>query len=247
VLFQGCAKDSNCNTKYPNLQNVFYALVDQLNAKPITFYTVDATTNQQYTVTFAGDDLISFIFSSLYATSLIPALPQIIYQIKAQQYTELAQIYGEVTFDDTLSLGFFYSAECSEDGNYLTPTSILQSEQGIEPHLATVFATEDEQQEYDICQFWKVNPVPATQKQPVTSSIPTLITTGEYDPITPPSNGQEAGKTLSHSYFFEFPGQGHGQLYSSSCSDLIISGFEDNPSVQPDGSCISQMSEPQFI
>jgi pimeloyl-ACP methyl ester carboxylesterase len=74
-----------------------------------------------------------------------------------------------------------------------------------------------------------------------------LITTGEYDPITPPANGQEAAKTLSHSYFFEFPGQGHGQLYSSSCSDQIIFAFEDNPLVQPDSSCIGLMTEPQFV
>jgi pimeloyl-ACP methyl ester carboxylesterase len=248
VLFQGCAKDTNCNSKYPNLQNVFYALVDQLNAKPISFYTVDATTNEQHTITFAGDDLINFIFSSLYVTSIIPVLPQVIYQIKAQQYTQLAYIYSYIGFDDTLSLGLYYSTECSEDGPYATPSSILQSEQGVDPHLVTVFAKEDALEEHDICQlFWKVKPAPAVQGQPVTSNIPTLITTGEYDPVTPPSNGQSAAKTLSHSYFFEFPGQGHGQLYSSSCSDLIVSSFEDNPSVRPDGSCINQMTEPQFV
>ncbi len=248
VLFQGCAKDANCNAKYPNLQNVFYALVDQLNAKPTSFYTVDATNNAQHTITFAGDDLINFIFSSLYVTSVIPVLPQLIYQIKAQQYTQLAYLYSYIGFDDTLSLGLYYSTECSEDGPYATPSSILQSEQGVDAHLVTVFAKENALVEHDICQlFWKVKPAPAVQGQPVTSNIPTLITTGEYDPVTPPANGQSAAKTLSHSYFFEFPGQGHGQLYSSSCSDLIVSSFEDNPSIRPDGSCINQMTEPQFV
>ncbi len=229
------------------MQSVFYALVDQLNTTPISFYTVDATTNQQYTVTFAGDDLIGWLFSMLYPTSFIPAIPKIIYQIKNHNYFELAYTYSLVGFDDTLSAGLFYSTECSEDWPFLTQQSITQSEQGVDPHLAVAFGKEDEQQEYDICQFWKVKQVPAAQKQPVVSAIPTLITTGEYDPITPPSAGQEAGKTLSHSYFVEFPGQGHGQLYSSTCSDQIISAFEDNPTVQPDTGCISQMSEPQFI
>jgi pimeloyl-ACP methyl ester carboxylesterase len=247
VLFQGCAKDPTCNKAYPNLQSVFYTLVDQLNAHPISFYTVDSTTNQQYTVTLAGDDLISWVFTALYATSVIPSIPQVIYQVKQHNYFQLANLYSQIMFDDTLSLGLFYSDECSEDWSFLTAQSIPQSKQGIEPHLAKVFGQEDEQQEYDICQFWKVNKAPDAQKQPVVSSIPTLITTGEYDPITPPANGQEAAKTLSHSYFFEFPGQGHGQLYSSLCSDQIISAFEDNPLVQPDGSCISLMAEPQFV
>lgn len=247
VLFKGCAQDANCNAKYPDLQTAFYTLVDQLNAHPISFYTVDATTNQQYTITFSGDDLISWAFSALYATSLIPAIPEIIYQIKAHDTFLLAYTYSLISFDDTLSEGLFYSTECGEDWPFLTSQNVTQSEQGIEPHLAKVFGQEDEQQEYNICQFWKVNKVPDAQKQAVVSNIPTLIATGEYDPITPPTSGQDAAKTLSHSYFFEFPGQGHGQLYSSPCSTQIISTFEDNPTVKPDGSCISQMRGPQFI
>ena len=246
VLFQGCAKDPTCKAKYPNLQTVFYNLVDQLNAHPITFGTQDFTTGQQYTVHFAGDDLISWVFSTLYATSLIPAIPQTIFQIKAHNYTQLSEIYGEIVFDDTFSDGMFYSAECSEDWPFLTQQNITASEKNITPQIAKVFGQEDEEQEYSICQFWKVQQVPAAQKQQVVSSIPTLIVTGEYDPITPPANGQEVEKTLSHSYFFEFPGQGHGQQYSSPCSDQIISAFYDNPDQQPDGSCISQMTEPVF-
>lgn len=246
VLFQGCAKDTSCNARYPHLQDVFYSLVDQLNAHPISFNTVDVTTNQPHTIQLAGDDLVSFVFSTLYATSLIPEIPQTIFQIKAHQYTQLSTIYGEIIFDNTFSDGMFYSAECSEDWPFLTPQDITTSEQGITPQIAKVFGQEDEQQEYAICQFWKVQRVPDAQKQPVTSSVPTLIVTGEYDPITPPANGQEAARTLSHSYFFQFPGQGHGQQYSSTCSDQIISAFEDNPAQQPDGSCIAQMTEPAF-
>jgi pimeloyl-ACP methyl ester carboxylesterase len=247
VLFQGCAKDSKCNAKYPNLQSVFYSLVDQLNANPITLNTTDATTGQQYTLHFAGDDLVGWLFSTLYATPFIPELPQTIYQVKEGNYTQLSTLEGEVGFDSTFSDGMFFSAECSEDWPFLTPQDITTSEQGITPQIAKVFGQEDEQQEYAVCQFWKVNRVPAAQKQPVVSNAPTLIVTGEYDPITPPALGQEVGKSLSHSYFFTFPGQGHGQQYSSACSDHIISTFEDNPNQQPDGSCISQMTEPAFV
>jgi pimeloyl-ACP methyl ester carboxylesterase len=246
TFFQGCAKDTNCNTAYPNLQNTFYSLVDTLNSQPITFDTADPTTGQQYTVTFGGDDLVGFLFSGLYVTQLIPDLPKLILQIKAHDYTQFSTIYGALTFDDSFSEGMFYSTECSEDWPYLTQQDITTSEQGIDPHITKVFGQADEEQEYSICQLWKVQKAPVAQKQPVVSSIPTLVLAGEYDPITPPANGQDAAKTLSHSYFFQFPGQGHGQEYSSTCSDTIINAFEDNSSQQPDGSCISQMSEPAF-
>jgi pimeloyl-ACP methyl ester carboxylesterase len=247
VLFQGCAKDSNCNTKYPDLENVFYNLVDALNAQPISFNTIDQETGNQYTVPFAGDDLISFLFSTFYVTGLIPELPHLIYQIQARDYTRLSYLYGILEFDSTFSDGMFYSTTCSEDWAFLTKQDIAKSEQGIEPHVAKVFGEEDEQQEYSVCQFWNVQAVPSVQKKSVSSDLPTLILAGEYDPITPPSNGQEVEKNLSHSYFFLFPGQGHGQEYSSSCSNEIISAFEDNASQKPSGACINQMTEPAFV
>ncbi len=247
VLFQGYAKDASCNAKYPNLEHVFYTLVDTLNAHPIRFDTVDPTTNHHYTVSFSGDNLVYWLFSTLYVTAFIPLLPQIIYQIRAHNYSQLSSLYGPVMFDHTFSAGMFYSTTCSEDWPFLTQQDITRSLQGITPQIAVVFGP-FEQQEYDICQFWNVQAVPAAQKLPVMSNLPTLVLTGEYDPITPPSNGQEVAQELSHSYYFLFPGQGHGQEYSSGCSDLIISVFEDTPDQQPWpwGACISQMTEPAF-
>lgn len=245
VLFQGCAKDANCNAKYPKLQSVFYNLVDTLNAHPVSFHTVDLSTNNAYTVPLSGNDLVSWLFSSLYVTSFIKLLPQTIFQIRDHNYTQLSEIYSAVGFDSTFSDGMFYSAECSEDWPFLTQQDITASLQGITPQIGAVFG-QDEKQEFAVCQSWKVQQVTGAQKQPVVSNVPTLVLSGEYDPITPPSNGQETAKNLSHSYFFIFPGQGHGQEYSSACSNSIINAFENNPDQQPSNACIAQMSEPAF-
>ncbi|MGH2509989.1 MAG: alpha/beta fold hydrolase, partial [Ktedonobacteraceae bacterium] len=246
VLFQGCAKDPHCNATYPNLQSVFYNLVDTLNAHPVSFPTTDDTTGQSYTLPLSGNDLVSWLFSSFYVTQFIPMLPQTIFQVQTHNYTQLSMMEGLVAFDDTISDGFFYSVECSEDWPFLTKQDITKSLQGITPQIAAVFGP-GEQQEYDVCQFWNVQKVPAAQKQPVVSSLPTLVLSGEYDPITPPSNGQETANNLSNSYFFIFPGQGHGQEYSSDCSNSIINAFEDDPSQKPSGACITQMTEPAFV
>jgi len=112
----------------------------------------------------------------------------------------------------------------------------------MEPAWATEL-----QMEYDICQLWKVKQLPPTQKQPVTSNVPTLILAGEYDPITPPANAQLTEQTLKNSYFFLFPGMGHGEEYNSDCADTIISSFEDNPTLKPSGVCINNLSEPAFL
>ena len=245
VLFQGCAANSSCNQRYPNLETVFYKLVNDLNANPISFQTTDPSTNEKYTVSFAGDDLVFWLFSALYATQFIPQLPSTIFQVRDHNYSQLSQIYSAVEFDDTFSYGLFYSVECSEDWAFLTRQDIAKATQGIAPQIQPAFATEL-QTEYDTCQVWKVKPLAALQKQAVTSDIPTLILSGEYDPITPPAFGQLAAQTLKNSYFFQFPGMGHGEEYNSDCVDSIISAFEDNSTQKPFNACINSISEPAF-
>jgi len=246
VLFHGCAIDARCDTLYPHLDSVFYQLVTDLNAGPVHFQTVDDTTNKSYNVLMAGDDFVWLLFNALYVTQFIPALPQMIFQVRAHNYALLSQIFGAVEFDDTFSDGMFYSDECSEDWDFLTQNDITAAMRGITPQIQPALQG-DLQQEYDTCRLWHVQQAPAAQKQPVVSNIPTLVLSDEYDPITPPANGELTAQTLKNSYYFLFPGLGHGAEYNSSCVDGIISAFDDHPAQRPSDACVAGMGEPNFV
>src|SRR6202035_3727045 len=90
-------------------------------------------------------------------------------------------------------------------------------------------------------------PAHAVRKPPVVSALPTLVLSDEYDPITPPANGRLVAQTLKNSYYFLFPGLGHGAEYNSPCVDGIISAFDDNPTQMPSNACVANMSEPNFV
>jgi len=246
VLFQGCLADSYCNTAYPHLQTVFYRLISDLNSKPITLQATNPQTSQQVTVQFNGDDLENLLFQALYNTQLIPQLPEMFFQMHNQDYTQLSRLYSDLGFgDSTVSRGLFFSVKCGEDMAYTTPQHLHASVQVLAPELrsGTLASLENA---YRVCQFWSVKPVPSVQKEPVTSSIPTLIMEGEYDPITPPSNGQLIAQTLSRSFFFLFPGVSHGVKTTNLCPHDIEYAFLDHPTEKPDASCISSMPEPFF-
>ncbi len=246
VLFQGCAADAHCDHLYPHLDSVFYQLVTDLNANPAHFQTTDSTTNKSYNVVMAGNDFVFVLFNTLYVTQAIPVLPQMIFQVRDYNYTLLSQIYGAVEFDNTFSDGMFYSDECSEDWDFLTQHDIAAAMQGITPQIQPALQSEL-QQEYDDCRLWHVQQSPAAQKQPVLSDIPTLVLSDEYDPITPPANGRLAAQTLKNSYYFLFPGLGHGAEYNSPCVDSIISAFDDSPTQKPSAACVAGMREPNFV
>jgi len=241
VLFQGCASDASCNSRYPHLQNVFYKLVDDLNAKPVTFQ------DPKYgPVLLNGDNFASWLFSAFYATSLIPALPEIITQTSVGDYAPLAQVYTLLILDNSVSWGMYYSVQCGEDMAFTTRQALMTAANVVRPEIRPE-VLESTQADYEVCQFWGQKPVPSIQKQPVKSSLPTLVLAGEYDPITPPANGKEVARDLSHSYFFQFSGTGHGVHYTNTCPDGIIAVFLKQPSVKPDASCIATMGEPVFL
>ena len=194
---------------------------------------------------FTGNDLVLWVRQALYDTSLIPQLPAVLFQLRQHEYTQLASIYGN-GIDIPGSIGLFYSVMCGEDMAFTKQHDLEISVQGlpspIQPALLDFLLSR-----YSACQLWGVKPVPAVQKEPVRSSIPTLILQGEYDPVTPPANGMLAAQTLSKSYFFLFPGVGHG-VYSpiSSCPSDVTNAFWENPTEKPDASCISSMPELVF-
>ncbi len=245
VLFHRCAADSHCNATYPHLQTVFYQLVDDLNHTPITFDTTSQT-GKSFTIHFSGNDLILWLRQSLYFAWFIPQLPATIFQIHQHNYTLLSQIYGN-SINDTMSRGMFYSIMCGEDVAFTTRHALELSVQGL-PFQAQPAFLDSSMSLLSVCQFWGIKPVPAIQKEPVRSTIPTLILQGEYDPVTPPTNGILAAQTLSKSYFFLFPGVGHGVIasHASNCPNDIMNAFLENPTEKPDGSCISAMTEPFF-
>jgi pimeloyl-ACP methyl ester carboxylesterase len=245
VLFQRCEVDSHCNATYPHLQTIFYQLVTDLNHTPITFDTTSQTL-KSFTVHFTGNDLVLWLRSALYDIRFIPQLPAAIFQIRHHNYTLLTQIYGG-RINDTGSRGLFYSVMCGEDMAFTTRHALELSVQGL-PIQVQPALLNTTRSWFSVCQFWGMKTVPAIQKEPVRSTIPTLILQGEYDPVTPPTNGTLVAQTLSKSYFFLFPGIGHGVIasHASNCPDDIMNAFLENPAEKPDASCISAMTEPFF-
>ncbi|MFN8451852.1 MAG: alpha/beta hydrolase [Anaerolineae bacterium] len=100
---------------------------------------------------------------------------------------------------------------------------------------------------FQTCEIWDVTPAPEFEAEPVVSDLPVLVLAGEYDPATPPAWGEIAAETLSNSFFFEFPGVGHGTIDGGDCPRSIFLAFLDDPTTEPDASCIAEMTPPEFV
>ena len=151
-----------------------------------------------------GDGLTELVFRSLYDTSMRPLLPQAIYDASEGTFTSfLPTAMLDILRQHIRSWGMYFSVLCNEE----MPFSTWEEFEGVVadyPEFAGFFAGfEVGGLAYAVCPGWGVGQADARENEPVTSDIPTLIMTGEYDPIVPPGWGQRAAETLANSYFFE--------------------------------------------
>lgn len=94
------------------------------------------------------------------------------------------------------------------------------------------------------CDNWPV----AIDRKPVTSPIPTLILSGEFDPVTPPEYGHAVAMGLRNSFEVVFPGFGHWVNGTGNpCQSSVIQSFLENPSRQPDAGCIKELTAVDFF
>jgi len=184
----------------------------------------------------------------LYATSVIPALPAMIYRVQQGDLRIPSLLYGPLFLDDSVSMGMYFSVECAEDLAFSTPQAVATAAQAF-PQQIRAYELAGLEAEFTVCHAWDVPAVAQSESQPVASAIPTLVLEGEYDPVTPPTNGALAAQSLSKSYQFLFPATGHGAflLNPSPCPASIVVQFQRDPTHQPDGSCVASMGEPQFL
>jgi len=87
------------------------------------------------------------------------------------------------------------------------------------------------------CPAWRVPPATPSERQPVSSDIPTLLLSGGYDWLTPPTWAREAARTLSVSKNVVFRAQGHGVSSQDPCAARLRDEFIQTPDPRGPPSC----------
>jgi hypothetical protein len=132
--------------------------------------------------------------------------------------SEFAQRYWErqVAFSRTFSTGLHLSVLCAEDIPFIPPGDVAAA-------VANTFLGEYLVAEYRrACAAWPVAPVQLDFTRPVSGVVPTLLISGYFDPVTPPSFADAVAKTLSVSWH-EVARQGaHGSVGFCVADALLV-------------------------
>lgn len=235
-LFSACAADADCNRAYPNLKQVFYGVVDSLNKSSARVQLTDSKSDKTYNAVMDGNLFMEIMFQFIYNSELVPVLPQMIYDAHNGVYTLIETYYPLVAFDRTFASGMYYAVMCAEDADFEPGDLALD---GVDPHIAAS-QKRDTAAFLELCRKWNVPQLGTRADEPVTATVPTLVLSGDFDPITPPPFGQAAAKYITPSFAFDFPAYGHGAATSGNCANEMIAAFVRDPERAPNAQCIAR-------
>ncbi|MBN2394659.1 MAG: DUF885 family protein [Anaerolineae bacterium] len=234
ALFDACAADTYCSKTYPDLEATFRQVLQDLTVHPVTFQF------DRGPVTLNGETFLGALFSLLHSIDAIPWIPVLITDAARGQYDEgLFEIGGAGTY----AWAMHYAVRCYEEFAFESQEEALALVADLPPEFRDFFV---DTFEYALCDAWGIGTDDLRENEPIASNVPTLIFSGRYDPITPPTYGRLTAETLSNGYFIEFPTLSHGVMRSNECALDIGLAFLDNPTAKPDTSCMEDLTGPEF-
>lgn len=90
------------------------------------------------------------------------------------------------------------------------------------------------------CTEWERSLAADTADDQVESSIPTLLLSGSFDPVTPAAFADRAAEGLTNHTAIEQGGRGHGIWFGSECIAQVVQLFVADPARTLDTSCADE-------
>jgi pimeloyl-ACP methyl ester carboxylesterase len=242
-LFERCRTDVNCRRAFPDLAETTTRLFASLKRTPKAVRYEDIASGEAREIQFGAGHLAMIVRLALYQDELIAILPYLIHRAAHKgQYEALARTFltYEESLKNSISMGMHNSVVCSED--------VFDSYPVSETHKNTYLGSAQTDLTKRMCEFWpKGEGLKAPSKAAIT--IPTVMLSGELDPITPPEYAERMSSSFKHVRAYTLPGQGHG-VSAIACMPELIHSFVNDPFSygELESSCIDQLSAfPFFI
>jgi pimeloyl-ACP methyl ester carboxylesterase len=241
-LFQACDKNRYCHRRYPNLEHAIFEQIDWLNIRPLPVTVSDPRNGQPFTLDVTGRALVEMTRWVLAFDDARYALPAYLDAISSVDPAVLepavaGMVDGYLGLgSDDMSEGKYFAVECIEEVPFNDAARV--EELRIKHHRFAGFGYQLE--DLAACAAWPKEAPDPSLKAPIKSNIPTLVLSGELDPITPVEYGRVTASRLPNSYLVEVPGLGHSLLSNSKCAAEIADRFLNNPKEEPKQGCLNK-------
>ena len=236
-----CEQDAQCGKRYPDTQRALVRLTRQLDQAPVPVRVTDSTAHT-LSGPFSRWDFAYAIRGMLYGP-LAASIPAWVYTAeRTKDFSAFARVYWQRTrwVGDSTSLPLHLGVYCSEDMPFTDSATAMRRAQGtlIGPRYYLEYRAG--------CAAWPMPRAAEEMRQPWTSDIPTLLFSGERDPVTPPEYGIRVARHLRRGRHIIIRGGGHAE--QSPCKTQVMAMFLNDPSQRElVKTCLDLHDFPEFM
>jgi pimeloyl-ACP methyl ester carboxylesterase len=239
-VLKRCQDDPDCATAFPNLNNNLRTLL-QRTARASVLPLTKASNGVSKIEVSKGLFAEAFRFS-LYTPEAVSRAPGLIQRL-VNGVTDLAEFVLPtrlITSSERLSVGFLLSVSCTEDIPYLP--------KNLTPLVRGTFEGDYRlKQQKNACTVWPRGRVSADHRRPTKALIPSLLLSGEFDPVTPRAGGDEVLRGLPEGLHILIRNNGHPMGTAQDCITAMIGSFIAKGSVKGvDTVCASEIAAVPF-
>ena len=235
ALAAACSTSELCSGYNADVVATTESLIQRLDHEPIevTLSSGESGLGESVDVVLDGTRLAEFSFLLLYSEARLRYLPAVLDGIDAGDESAarwLASV-GTRTMVSSYAAndeGTFFAVQCNDR---------LPFSDGAGEDLAPFPAAIASAPLVDSCPAWDQAGAPAVAGEAVSSDIPTLLLSGEFDPITPAAFAETTAQRLTNSTVVTQRGRGHGIWIGNDCIASIVLEFVAEPGSELDTTC----------
>jgi pimeloyl-ACP methyl ester carboxylesterase len=237
-----CLADADCRKAFPNVKNEMLSVLETLKKGPVE---VDVTVDKKAArVNLSRDLAAEAVRYMLYRSGAASGVPLVLHEASQGNFKPLAEaaIFYRKVIVATGATGMYLSVTCAEDLPFAKRIKETDAEN-------TFLGQYRLKQQLEACAEWPRGGVPNDYSTLVMSDVPTLIFSGQWDPVTPPEYGDRIARLLTNSLHVVVPSGGHGfgGLDGLGCISGLVDRFVESGSARTlDTSCVKAVKRKGF-
>jgi len=241
LLLENCQKEFSCQKAYPDLGEEFEILLARLAQEPAQVNIAHPRLGTQTKFVISEAKFVGTLRMQLYSVAMRSLVPLVIHQAYLGNYMPLAGLVAQSEGGQGIYIGLLFNIACNEDFPRISVTDFEQDANnnfgGGDSHFGFKMA----------CPIWPQYHPSEEFYQAVTADIPTLILSGNLDPVTPPSNGEHSAKSLPNNHHIIVENASHTVAMSTCASDIINEFLTSLKPKELDESCLEDVPSESFM
>ena len=244
-VLSDCVTDEACNKAFPNIKSETKAVLERLLKGPVEVQIQPRGFETPIKLSLSRDLAAEAVRYMLYNPVAATRIPVILHLAAEGNFTLLVQaaLNYRRNLVATGSNGMYLTVTCAEDIPWITRKEDERFAQN------TFLGEYRLRQQREACALWPRATIPSDYGKPVRSDVPVLIFTGQWDPVTPPVNGDYVARTLSNSLHVVVPQGAHGLggLEGGDCLARLSGQFVERGTTKDlDTACVKDIRRRPF-